>query len=106
MNLELLEEFYIEHKLLIVILIEKIIQSKRTSFQQSDEEIVRLEKKKILIFRDHEYSIDFNTNVIYSISKFFFEKHNLQIPNRLVVIDYQSFKDREKFHKAAQTPII
>ena len=26
--------------------------------------------------------------------------------NRLVVIDYQSFKDREKFHKAAQTPII
>ena len=27
-------------------------------------------------------------------------------PNRLVVIDYQSFKDREKFHKAAQTPII
>ncbi len=25
---------------------------------------------------------------------------------RLVVIDYQSFKDREKFHKAAQTPII
>ena len=95
MNLELLEEFYIEHKLLIVILIEKIIQSKRTSFQQSDEEIVRLEKKKILIFRDHEYSIDFNTNVIYSISKFFFEKHNLQIPNDFSeVLEYSEIVER------------
>ena len=27
-------------------------------------------------------------------------------PIRLVVIDFQCFKYREKFHKAAQTPII